>query len=328
MDRLWEIYNSDIPEFIKEFMNTSEMKRLQDVGMNCGCEYTDLKEFTLRHSYSRYDHSVGVALIVWHFTHDEKQAIAGLLHDISTPVFAHVIDFLNQDYLMQESTEDDTHDMIKNSKEINALLEKYDMKIEDVDNYHLYPIADNDAPKLSADRLEYTLGNMYNYGYCELDEIKEIYHNIGVGENENQEIELQFHNENIAFQFLKNAFKTFEIYVADSDRYSMQCLADIIRYAIKINVINKNDLYDIESNVIKKIEDNSDTNKLWQQYKNYSKIIVSHKEPEGYYVKVAAKKRYINPLVNGKRLTDINEDAEKMINDFKNKSFDYYMQAK
>ena len=34
--------------------------------------------------------------------------VAALLHDIATPVFAHVIDFLNNDYEKQESTEAET----------------------------------------------------------------------------------------------------------------------------------------------------------------------------------------------------------------------------
>ena len=281
MDSLWTIYNETIPDFLKEFMNTSEMLRLTDVGMNCGCEYSDLKEFTLRHPYSRYEHSVGVALIVWHFTHDKKQTIAGLLHDISTPVFAHVIDFLNKDYMTQESTEEKTHEIIKNSKEITSLLEKYEMSIEDVDNYHLYPIADNDAPMLSADRLEYTLGNMYNYGYLELVDIKEIYNDIFVGKNEVDDNELQFKTVNIASKFLNHALKTFKIYVADSDRYSMQCLADIVKYALKLKVLDKLDLYDVETSVIKKIESHSSTCDLWQKYKKYSRIIITTDKPDG-----------------------------------------------
>ena len=38
-------------------------------------------------------------------------------------------------------------------------VKKDNIKIEEIDNYHIYPIADNDTPKLSADRLEYSLSN-------------------------------------------------------------------------------------------------------------------------------------------------------------------------
>ena len=39
--------------------------------------------------YSILEHSVGVALITWHFTRDKKQTLAALFHDISSPAFKH-----------------------------------------------------------------------------------------------------------------------------------------------------------------------------------------------------------------------------------------------
>ena len=94
--------------------------------------------------YSRYQHSIGVALIVYHFTHDLRQTVAGLLHDIATPVFAHTIDFFHQDHLKQESTELDTKKVIEQDTVLVSLLHKYHLTIEDVCNYHLYPLADNE----------------------------------------------------------------------------------------------------------------------------------------------------------------------------------------
>ena len=87
------------------------------------------------------------------------QTLSGLFHDIATPVFKHCVDFLNGDYMSQESTEDLTTDIIRNSKEIMELLKRDNIDLSEVDNYHLYPIADNDTPKLSSDRLEYSLSN-------------------------------------------------------------------------------------------------------------------------------------------------------------------------
>ena len=69
----------------------------------------------------------------------------------------------------QESTEDLTTEIIKNSKEIMALLKRDNIKLDSVNNYHIYPIADNDTPKLSADRLEYSMSNaLFIYGLCDV----------------------------------------------------------------------------------------------------------------------------------------------------------------
>ena len=75
---------------------------------------------------------------------------------------------MNGDANKQESTEDLTEAMILESDEIMKLLMRDNIKVEEVANYHIYSIADNDIPKLSADRLEYTLinalGQIKKYG--------------------------------------------------------------------------------------------------------------------------------------------------------------------
>ena len=160
MQALWPVYHPDIPPFLRELAETPEMRRLRNVGMNCGCEYTDFPRFRKLAPYFRFDHSVGVGLIVWHFTKSPSQAAAGLLHDIATPVFAHVVDFLNGDHLRQESTEARTAELIDRSPEIRRILQREGLTVSQVADYHDYPIADNDTPRLSADRLEYSLGNL------------------------------------------------------------------------------------------------------------------------------------------------------------------------
>ena len=59
------------------------------------------------------------------------------------------------------------------------------IKVEEISDYHIYPIADNDTPQLSADRLEYTLSNGLGVRMklWNLDEVREIYQNIEVQKN-------------------------------------------------------------------------------------------------------------------------------------------------
>ena len=122
---LYSIYCHDFPQWLHPFLETEAVQRLKDVGMNCGMEYTRFPVHReLKGCYSRYEHSVGTALILWHFTHDRKQTVAGLLHDISTPAFAHVIDFVNHDHMNQESTEASTRQVIEQSESLCALLKE------------------------------------------------------------------------------------------------------------------------------------------------------------------------------------------------------------
>lgn len=115
----FKILEPNYPEWLNEYIDTKELLSQQYISVTCGTIYSDL--FESNFFFSSLDHSVAVALIVWHFTHDKKQTLSGLFHDTATPVFKHCVDFLNGDYMLQESTEDLTTELIKNSKEIMQL---------------------------------------------------------------------------------------------------------------------------------------------------------------------------------------------------------------
>ena len=72
----------DYPAFIDKYIALPIMQRLSGIGLLCGSDWTKL--FCNRFYYSRLDHSKGVALIIWHFTHDKAQTLAGLFHDVSS----------------------------------------------------------------------------------------------------------------------------------------------------------------------------------------------------------------------------------------------------
>ena len=170
----FEILEPNFPEWLIDYIETKELLSQRYISVTCGTIYSDLFESDF--FFSSLDHSVAVALIVWHFTRDKKQTLSGLFHDIATPAFKHCVDFLNGDYMTQESTEDLTTEIIKKSEEITKLLKRDGIEISEVDDYHIYPVADNDTPKLSADRLEYSLSNaLFTYRLLNSESIREIY---------------------------------------------------------------------------------------------------------------------------------------------------------
>ena len=256
---------------------------------------------------------------MWNFTKDKKQTLAGLFHDIATPVFKHSIDFMNGDYEKQESTEELTTRIINESQEIMKLLKRDGIKVEEVDNYHIYPIADNDTPMLSADRLEYTLSNGLGVRkkVWNLNDIKEIYDNIEVQKNEQGIDELGFKDKTIAEKFVKGMRILSNSYIDNKTKLSMQFLADIMKNMSYKNLITKKDLYELsEKEVIERIENcnYNDISKKFNFWKNAYEIKESDKEVKGKYcVNINAKIRYINPLVNGKRISEISEIAKEEI---------------
>lgn len=309
----FKILEPEFPQWLHEYINTDKLLSQQYISVTCGTIYSNLFESDF--FFSSLDHSVAVALIIWHFTHDKKQTLSGLFHDIATPAFKHCIDFLNGDYMKQESTEDLTSSIIKNSKDIMSLLKRDNIDISEIDNYHLYPIADNDTPKLSADRLEYSLSNaLFIHKLLSLENIKEFYDDIEIQKNEENEIELGFKTKKIARHFVKITSKLSVIYREDRTRYSMQFLADILQRLSNENKISKKDLYELKESDIISIIETSKYNNIFNIWKNAKKVKVSNEEPKDiYFVHHGAKVRYINPLFNGQRISKCCKIAKKMI---------------
>lgn len=319
MTCMWDIYSPDMPPSITEAMAAPEMRRLQHVGMNCGCEYTSFPLFRRIHEpYSRFDHSVGVALLIWRFTGDIRQTLAGLFHDIATPCFAHVVDFMLGDSMDQVATENGTRDLIERSVSIQALLRKNGLTTDDVADYHRYPIADNDSPQLSADRLEYTLGNLVNYQVITRDTVGLILDALAVLRDEYGHEELGFVRMDEAVSFANGAMDMGEIYVSEADRFSMQMLAELLKRAKDAGVITMADLWRNEPYLIGKLCQDERFAGEWQRYRQYRGII----HGDGG-ITVHAKKRYIDPLVrNQGRVSQIDATFKKRIEDFFGESQD------
>lgn len=330
MKEYLKILSNEIPDFLNDYINTPQMQKLAGISVSCGTYYTKL--FDKMVWYSSLDHSIAVSLIVWNFTKDKKQTIAGLFHDIATPVFKHRIDFMNGDYKKQESTEELTTQIISESKEIMSLLKRDGIKIEEVDNYHIYPIADNDTPMLSADRLEYTFSNGLDVckNIWNLEEVKEIYENIEIQKNEQGIEELGFKDIKIAEKFVKGMRILSNSYIDNKTKFSMQFLADIMKIMSSQNLITKKDLYELsEKEVIERIEncDYAEISQKFDMWKNAHEIKESdEKVKDKYCVSIDAKIRYINPLVNGIRISEISEVAKEEIQkalEFKTKKYAY-----
>lgn len=310
--------HNNLPLFIKELAATPPMQRLKKIGMNCGCNYSSLPLYQGMLPYNRYEHSINVALIVWHFTGNMTESIAALFHDIATPAFAHSIDFLNGDYLTQESTEEHTETIIRSSKEICDILDKYGIQIPDIIDYHLYPIADNDSPRLSSDRLEYTLGNAYRYKYADIELLQRCFDDLVIGTNEEGNPELMFTDIDIAAAFGEFELRCSHVYSCHTDRYVMQILAEIVKEAMAHKIISMNDLYTGEAEVIDKLMESPITAPLWEDYTGLHELVTS--EEEAPYEKrrvIPAKKRYIDPYVKGQgRLSAIHPEFNRQKEEF------------
>ena len=313
------------PGWLLDYIDTEEMQRLSGISMLCGTDYS--KIYNYRFFNSTLDHSVGVALIIWNFTKNKKQTLAGLFHDIATPTFKHCIDFMNGDSEHQESTEEGTEQIIRNSKQIMELLQRDNIKVEEISDYHIYPIADNNTPRLSADRFEYTFSNgLFLYNSWNLEEISKYYNDIIILKNEDGIEELGFKTFEICKEFIHKILPIFGNYDSDNNRTVMQFFADILKSMSLKGFITIDDLYKLsEQDVIDRIL-NCEDNYIRESFVKFqnatytygSDIPVNNK----YCISVKGKKRYIVPLIltdkGTFRINEIDKEANKEVNNYLN----------
>lgn len=314
----------EFPAWLLKYIAMPEFQRLSKVSMTT-MDYGSLYQFPDFNSV--FTHSIGVALIVWKFTHDQKQTIAGLYHDIASPAFKHAIDYMNGDAETQESTEANTSEIIRGSKSIMRLLHKDGILASEVSDYHLYPIADNNAPNLAADRLEYTLSNgLFLYEIWDLTQVRYFYDNITVLKNEDGISELGFTDQDVCEEFINLSLPTFESYRSDNARATLQFIGDIIHSMIIKEYLSMDDLYAMsEREIIDWILSCGDKtlSEAFRQYQRATSVYGSSTiKKDRYCTDVKAKNRYIDPLVKGKddaedsRITELSNSISRTLKKF------------
>ena len=301
MQQLHALYHHEIPSFLQAAADTPAMQRLKDIGMSCGCQYTAFPLFDTICAYSRFDHSLGTALILWHFTQDEKQALAGLFHDIAAPVFSHTVDFVYGDKDTQEFTEGRTRQIIQDSSEIQEILTSLGLTTDDVCDYHIYPLADNESPRLSADRLEYTFGNLLHYQLSRLGVLRYYYDQINVQMNEKNEPEFVFQSPDYASVFSHLAIQTSRVYICEECRYTMEFLSRLIKTAME-------------------------TNLLFTRLCNLFDLTITDKPLNSSSIQTPSKRRFIDPLVPGYgRVSEFDAKYASQIYELQHINFDVWM---
>ena len=142
-----------------------------------------------------------------------------------------------------------------------------------------------------------------------------------------------FKDLDVAERFVEIMSELSIYYMNDRRRFGMQFLADIMKRMSELGIIKVSDLYELSEDAIIDMIKNCETYniancfKIWQESENVktSDVEVSDK----YCIKVKAKRRYIDPLVQteqgAKRISDISTTAKENINKVLDYSFDRYV---
>ena len=319
-----KLYPEPVPDYLWDLYQTPMLQRICGIDMNCGVNYTSFPLFCSIAPYSRGEHSLSCARLALHFGLSPAAVISCLFHDCATPVFSHSVDFLHGDYMCQESTEERTYALICQDREVQTILNSLGLSSSDVADYHRYPLADNPSPKLSCDRLEYTLGNILNYGFADFDTVHSFLLDLVVNETQD---ELVFQNRDMAVSFAFLSLQCSRVYTSDPDRYAMEYTARLLRKSLQQSVFVEDDFFCLnESDAIERLVKSS-LRPSWYHFTRLNMIQRTDHPQEGYY-KINAKHRYIDPMVQGQgRVSQLETAYQACLQEYLNETYDYYIKG-
>ena len=290
----------NMPYFLAKYLYLPSLIRLKKISYFCGMDYASKDIYNFKELITRYDHSITTALLTYKLTNDKKATIAALFHDIATPCFSHVIDYMNKDYDKQESTEEYHTKILLKEKYLSYLLSQDNLNLEDIIDFKKYSIVDNERPKLCADRLDGIILTAIGWTKnIDLKDINNIIEDININKNETNEDEIAFNNKKIANKVIKINNCINKYCHSKEDNYMMELLARITKYSIDKEYINYEELYQYTEKELFNLFINKN-DKVLNEYLLEFKTIKSNEINNINLDKV--KVRNINPLVKGKRI--------------------------
>jgi len=218
-DKVYGTFDLTEPVLI-ELIKSPTLQRLKGVSQQ-GMP----REFWHREVFSRFDHSIGVFLLLRKLGADLNEQIAGLLHDISHTAFSHVIDWVIGDPTKEDHQDKLFLQVLKNS-EIPAILKKYHLEVEKIADLNSFSLLEKEAPGLCADRIDYTLRELVDLGYQV--EVQQIVDHLVSYQGQ-----IVFKTKEVALEFGKfYAMLQKEHWGGDEAKARYHILAEVLKTAI------------------------------------------------------------------------------------------------
>ncbi len=243
-------------------------------------------------SVNRYDHCVGVMLLLRKLGANIEEQIAGLLHDVPHTAFSHVIDYVfendNEEHIFHENF----FEKIVMNSEIPLILQKNGFDVKRVINESLFGLLEKNIPDLCADRLDYSFRDFV--AFCGKDEkIERFVSHLIVHERE-----IIFDDLDVALEYAKHYL------IMDREQWahplsvaSYHYLARALKRGLAIKILTFDDLFLTDDIVFKKLQTSNDV--IIQE--NLSFLVPTLKVERASFenadIHSMAKLRYVDPKV-------------------------------
>jgi len=120
---------------------------------------------------TRFEHSMGVMLLVRRLGAPLEEQIAALLHDVSHTAFSHVMDYVFDGHDSQSYHEEMKETYVAGT-DLPDVLAQHGYDWRDLLHEEMYPLLEQPLPALCADRLDYFLRDSRHLGLATTEQVQ------------------------------------------------------------------------------------------------------------------------------------------------------------
>ncbi|WP_137791217.1 HD domain-containing protein [Bacillus sp. E(2018)] len=280
-----DIYGSfEVEPVLQDLILSKPVQRLKGIHQG-GASYLVNKEWNV----SRYEHSVGVMLLIRKLGGTLQEQIAGLLHDVSHTAFSHVIDFV-LDNESEDFHEEIFEETIMDS-EIPSILKQHGFSIEEIMQGD-HSLLEQPLPLLCADRIDYTLRDLYRYGYLSKLEIDRFIKKLCVSRGL-----ICIEGTRQAEWFVEAYYKeVLDFFMNPLNVYGYDRLTKLLKEALELDVITLSDFKLTDEEVLQKVR-TSNKSSLVARYEGLIKPVMLQENEIEFDIHLKGKPRLIDPTV-------------------------------
>ena len=273
------------------------------------------KAFYPGKAHSRFEHSIGVYLLLRKYKAPLEEQVAGLIHDVSHSAFSHSIDYiLDRGTEKEQSHQDNIFAEFVKKSAIPDILNKHNLDTNFILNETNFPLLETALPDLCADRIDYSLKSAILYNEISKKEISKLLNSLVVIKQQ-----WVFTNKASASGYAKlYSLLNTKYYAGLTSAAMFKTVGECIKYAISKNYVLQKDLYTTDQQVISKIKKHllkdSTLKHLFNRMNN--KVAYSN-APRKSNTSIFCKSRAVDPLIKHKeklvRLSTLNPSWKNIV---------------
>jgi len=197
---------------------------------------------------TRWQHSLGAMWLVRSLGGSLQEQIAALLHDVSHTAFSHVIDYVYHDHQGQSYHEEQKAWYVEQS-DLPATLTRHGYDWRDFLDEAAYPLLEQPAPALCADRVDYFLRDGVDLALLSPAEIDQILQHLVVAQGR-MAVDSLAVAQVMAYQFIAADDKSWANF-AEVALYELT--AQALRLALDLGAITEADFWGVDETLWRKL---------------------------------------------------------------------------